>query len=120
VGYLIPLVLLLAFIWLLLIRPQRRRHIAQQAMLDRIEVGDEILTVGGVYATVEAVRDEELQVEIAPGTSVRLDKRAVAAVMAEEEPDEELDEAPEEELEKEPEEELEKAEAPKQISAGES
>jgi preprotein translocase subunit YajC len=119
VGYLIPLVLLLAFIWLLLIRPQRRRHIAQQAMLDRIEVGDEILTVGGVYATVEAVRDEELQVEIAPGTSVRLDKRAVAAVMAEEEPEKELG-APEEELEKEPEEELEKAEAPKQISAGES
>jgi preprotein translocase subunit YajC len=119
VGYLIPLVLLLALIWLLLIRPQRRRHIAQQAMLDRIEVGDEILTVGGVYATVEAVRDEELQVEIAPGTSVRLDKRAVAAVMAEEEPDQ-LEEKPEEELEKEPEDELEKAEAPKQISAGES
>jgi preprotein translocase subunit YajC len=116
VGYLIPLVLLLAFIWLLLIRPQRRRHVAQQAMLDRIEVGNEILTVGGVYATVEAVRDEELQVEIAPGTSVRLDKRAVAAVMAEEEPEEELDE----EAAEEPAEELEQAQTGQQISSGES
>ena len=115
-AYLIPLVLLLAFIWLLLIRPQRRRHVAQQVMLDRIEVGDEILTVGGVYATVEAVRDEELQVEIAPGTSVRLDKRAVAAVMAEEEPEEELDdEAAEQRADQ-----LEQAQTGQQISSGES
>jgi preprotein translocase subunit YajC len=110
VGYLIPLVLLLAFIWMLLIRPQRRRQIAQDAMLSRIEVGDEILTVGGVYATVEAVREDELQVEIAPGTSVRLDKRAVAAVLEGEETGE---------LE-EPREELEEAEERQQISAGES
>jgi preprotein translocase subunit YajC len=110
VGYLIPLVLLLVFIWMLLIRPQRRRQIAQDAMLSRIEVGDEILTVGGVYATVEAVREDELQVEIAPGTSVRLDKRAVAAVLEGEET---------EELE-EPGEELEEAEERQQISAGES
>ncbi len=107
-GYLIPLVLLLAFIWILLIRPQRRRQVAQEAMLNRIEVGDEILTVGGVYATVETVGDDELQVQIAPGTSVRLDKRAVAAVIPEEEP------------EQEPAEELEEAEEPQQISAGES
>jgi preprotein translocase subunit YajC len=110
VGYLIPLVLLLVFIWMLLIRPQRRRQIAQDAMLSRIEVGDEILTVGGVYATVEAVREDELQVEIAPGTSVRLDKRAVAAVLEGEETGE---------LE-EPREELEEAEERQQISAGES
>ena len=115
-AYLIPLVLLLAFIWLLLIRPQRRRHVAQQVMLDRIEVGDEILTVGGVYATVEAVRDEELQVEIAPGTSVRLDKRAVAAVMAEEEPEEELDD----EAAEQPADQLEQAQTGQQISSGES
>ncbi len=110
-GYLIPIVLLLVFVWILLIRPQRRRQIAQQAMLDHIEVGNEILTVGGVFATVEAIHDEELQVEIAPGTSVRLDKRAVAAVIPVQEP--------EEEAEEEPEEGLEQAQTGQQISAGE-
>ena len=80
---------MLLLVYVLLIAPQRRRQQAQQRILTQVEVGDEILTAGGVYATVREVRDDDLIVEIAPGTNIRLDKRAVALVLTEEEDEEE-------------------------------
>jgi preprotein translocase subunit YajC len=49
-------------------------------MQDDIVAGDEIITAGGIHAVVQEAGAEELRVEIAPGTVVRLDRRAVAAV----------------------------------------
>ena len=93
-GFLIPLVVLFAIMWFFLIRPQQRRRQKQLQLLSHLEVGDEIITVGGVYGTVRSVGDDELTLEIAPGTNVRLDRRAVAALVPEEtaEEPEELEE----------------------------
>ncbi|MFN2470508.1 MAG: preprotein translocase subunit YajC [Gaiellaceae bacterium] len=74
---------MVVLMYVLLIAPQRRRQAAQRRILEDVSVGDEVLTAGGVYATVQAVREDDLTVEIAPGTSVRLDKRAVALVLSE-------------------------------------
>jgi preprotein translocase subunit YajC len=93
--YLIPLILVFALMWLLLIRPQRRRTQAQLAMQDHLRKGDEIITAGGLHATVQSIEDEVLEVEIAPDTVVRLDRRAVAAVLSAEEPEPEEPEEPE-------------------------
>ncbi len=86
--YLIPLILVFALMWLLLIRPQRRRSQAQLAMQDHVRKGDEIITAGGLHATVHSIEDDVLEIEIARGTVVRLDRRAVAAVIPAEEPEE--------------------------------
>jgi len=91
VGYLIILVALFAAMWLFLIRPQRRRQVEQARMQDSLEAGDEILTAGGVYGIVRAIEDEIVQLEIAPGTTIRLDRRAVATVVEEPEPEPEIE-----------------------------
>ena len=83
-GYLIILIALFAALWLFLIRPQRRRQVEQTRMQDQLASGDEILTAGGIHGTVRGIEDEVVQLEIAPGTIVRLDRRAVAAVVPEE------------------------------------
>ena len=93
---LIVIVVLFALVWLLLIRPQRRRQAAQSQMISSVEVGDEILTAGGLYGHVRELGDEELLVEIAPGTNVRVARRAVAAVLEPDDDEEELEEAEEE------------------------
>ena len=81
-GQLVILVAMFALLWLLLIRPQARRKRAQQELLASVEVGDEIITAGGLYGHVRAIGEEdELEVEIAPGTRVRIARRAVAAVI---------------------------------------
>ena len=90
-GYVIVLVALFALMWLLLIRPQRRRQAEQAQMQDVLEVGDEILTAGGIHGTVREIEDEIVRVEIAPGTIVRLDRRAVAAIAQEPEPEAEIE-----------------------------
>jgi preprotein translocase subunit YajC len=97
-GYFFILVLL-ALMWFLLIRPQRRRQLEAQKMINSLEVGKEIVTAGGLYGTITDMDDDELRVEVADGVEVRIAKRAVAAVVTEEEEPEEseAEEAPDEE-----------------------
>ena len=102
-AQLIVIVALFALLWLLFIRPQRRRVQAQHELVSGIQVGDEILTVGGIYGTVLEVRDEdELVVEIAPATQVRVARRAVAAVLPPEDEEHVEQEALEEATKTEP------------------
>ncbi len=82
---LILIVVLLFVMWLLLIRPQRRRHLDQQRMIESVQVGEEIVTAGGLYGTIVALDEGEARLEIAEGTVVRIDKRAIAAVLREDE-----------------------------------
>jgi preprotein translocase subunit YajC len=90
VGYVIVLVALFGLMWFLLIRPQRRRAVEQLEMQEQLRVGDEILTAGGIHGLVKAIDGDIVHVEIAPGTLVRVDRRAVAAAgSAEESADEE-------------------------------
>jgi len=79
------LIILLFFgaAWLFLVLPARRRRAAHEAMQDSVEVGDEVITAGGLHGTVRERSDEELRIEIAPGVVVTLDRRAVAAVARE-------------------------------------
>jgi len=93
-GFFILIVLVLFLVWLFMVRPQRRRQQAQQAMIDELRIGDEVLTAGGFFATVRDISEDEVTVELGPGTEARLSKRAIAAVLP---PDEE-----EPEVEREP------------------
>ena len=79
---LIILVAMFALLWVFLIMPQRRRMQAQRELYARVEVGDEILTVGGLIGRIRSAQDEELVLEIAPGTDVRVARRAVAGVLS--------------------------------------
>ena len=92
-GSLILIVAMFGLLWFLLIRPQRQRQQQQQQMLNAIDVGDEVLTVGGIYGIVEEVEEDgDLIVEIAEGIQVRMAKRSVAAVEKPDDEDAEPDE----------------------------
>ena len=94
-GYLIVIVALFVLLWLLVLRPQRARQAEQLRMQDTLHVGDEIITAGGIRGHVRQLDEEVLKVEIAPDVVVRLDRRAVAAVVCDE--SEELDPVPQDE-----------------------
>ena len=81
-GQLIVLVAMFALLWVFLIMPQRRRAAAQRQLHANVEIGDEILTIGGLIGFVRSSRDEELVLEIAPGTEVRVARRSVASVLS--------------------------------------
>ena len=84
----IVIVILVALAWVFLGLPARRRQRSHQAMQDEVAVGDEIITAGGIHGVVREAAGDELQIEIAPGVVVKLDRRAVAAVAQDLTPDE--------------------------------
>jgi preprotein translocase subunit YajC len=81
-GFLI-LVVILAGIWALLVLPSKRRRASHAAMQDSIDVGDEIITAGGLHGVVKEIGDDTVRIELAPGVVATLDRRAVAAVARE-------------------------------------
>ena len=94
-GYLIIIVVLFAVMWLFLVRPQRRKQVEQSRMQDTLEPGDEVLTAGGIHGTVHEIEDDIVHVEIAPGTVIRVDRRAIAGVAQEPEGEGETVDEPE-------------------------
>ncbi len=90
---LLVIAVVLGLMWFLVVRPQRRKQAETIAMQEAVEVGDEIVTAGGLYGEVQGFAGEDVVVEIAPGTNVRVARRAIVGrvdgARNEAEPDEE-------------------------------
>jgi len=78
------ILVLLALMWFLLIRPQRKRQSDAARLVDSLAVGQEIVTAGGLYGIVTAVEEDEVRLRIADDVEVRVAKRAVAGVVGDE------------------------------------
>jgi preprotein translocase subunit YajC len=84
IMFLLPWIAIFAIFYLLLIRPQQKRQRQAQmdrdAMLKALKPGDKVVTSGGIYATVVAVRekDDTVQLRIAQSVSVEAERSAVA------------------------------------------
>ncbi len=90
--FLIIMVLMLGVMYVLMIRPQRQRQAQQQAMIDGANVGDDVLTTGGIYGTVTQAEGDDIVVEIASGVTVHMTRRGVAAVLPPEDEEEDAGE----------------------------
>jgi preprotein translocase subunit YajC len=85
VEFLVFLGLGFALMWLLIVLPQRRRTQAHDTMITDLKPGDYIVTAGGLYGTVTDLGADDLGLEIAPDVEVRVAKRAIGAVIPEDE-----------------------------------
>lgn len=79
---LLPLVLIFAVFYFLLIRPQQKRAKQHKEMLGAIRRGDKVATGGGIIGTVSKVADDELTVEIAKDVRVQVMRGTVASVLS--------------------------------------
>lgn len=82
----IPLILIFAIMYFLMIRPQQKRLKAHREMVAAVKKGDHVVTQGGILGKVTSVRDEELEVEISQGVRVRLVRSTLAQVVNKTEP----------------------------------
>ena len=99
---LIGLVVLFGLLYFVTIRPQRRRQQQAQQTQRNVEPGARVRTTAGMYATVVAVEDQDVILEVAPGVEARFMRRAIMDVV----PDgteTEYSEAPEDVVDDEPE-----------------
>jgi preprotein translocase subunit YajC len=83
----LPLVLIFAIMYFLLIRPQQKKMKELKAMIDALRRGDQVLTGGGIVGKVTKVGDDNtIEVEIATGVTVKIIKSTVVSVMNKTEP----------------------------------
>jgi preprotein translocase subunit YajC len=76
---LLPIVFLAALMYLLLLRPQQQRVKQQRAMVSSLQVGDQVVTVGGLLGRIVDLDDESATVETTPGVVLRFRRSAIAS-----------------------------------------
>ncbi|PCH69798.1 MAG: preprotein translocase subunit YajC [Rhodobacteraceae bacterium] len=86
-GQFLPLILIFAIMYFLLIRPQQKKAKQHAAMIDAVRRGDHVITQGGILGKVTKVKDDgEIEVEIAAGVKVRVVKATLSQVTSKTEP----------------------------------
>jgi len=80
-GGLMPLILILVFFYLFLIRPQQKQRKEHQKMLDALKKDDKIITAGGLYATVVSVKGDTVEAKISDNVRIQIVKQTISTVV---------------------------------------
>jgi preprotein translocase subunit YajC len=80
-GAFIPLILMFAIFYFLLIRPQQKKQKEHRLMISNLKKGDRIMTAGGIYGRVTGVDETTVTVEIADKVRVKVNRANVSALI---------------------------------------
>ncbi len=76
----LPIVVIIIAFYFILIRPQQKRQKERNAMLKAIEVGDKVVTIGGIHGNVVEMDDQTITLRVADNTRIKFERSAVNAV----------------------------------------
>ena len=79
-------VLIFVMMYFFTIRPQRKRQQEQTKMMGELQRGDKIVTIGGLYGTIESVSEDSVTIRVESGTIMRFVKSAIATKVTEQQP----------------------------------
>jgi len=77
---LLPLIFLFVVFYFLLIRPQRKKQIEHQKMIESLKKNDEVVTVGGIHGTIINVKEKTFIIRVDDNVKIEVDKSSVAYV----------------------------------------
>ena len=81
IGFVLPLVLIFGVFYLFIYRPQQKREQEHQEMVDNLERGDQIVTIGGIHGKVIRIDEDSVLAQVdSSGTKLRFDKQAISNV----------------------------------------
>lgn len=78
---LLPVIVIFVLFFFMLIRPQMKKHKEQQAMVNALQKGDEVVTVGGTLGKVVKVADNFISLEVAENTVVHVQKNFIHGLL---------------------------------------
>ena len=76
----LPLLLMVGIFYFLIIRPQQKKQKDHADMLGKLDKNDEVITAGGVHATVMSVNDKTVVIRIADNVKVEIEKSSITQV----------------------------------------
>ena len=80
-GFLIPMLIIFAAFYFLLIRPQQKKQKAHAQLVSELKVGDEIMTAGGILGRITGVSEHYAIVHIADNTEIKIQKSSISQVV---------------------------------------
>lgn len=83
--FLVPLGLVFAIFYFLVIRPANKKQRALQEMLGALKNGDKVVTTGGIYGTVAGITDNIVQLKVASSVKIDVSRNAIAGLQNQEE-----------------------------------
>lgn len=80
-SFLLPMVVIFAAFYFLLIRPQQKKQKAHTQLISNLKAGDEILTAGGILGVITGISEHYAIVRISDNTEIKIQKSSVAQVV---------------------------------------
>jgi preprotein translocase subunit YajC len=80
-GAFVPLILMFAIFYFLLIRPQQKKAKQHKAMLAAVKKGDRVMTSGGLHGTITGITPDVVTMEIAPKVRVKVSRGSLAGIL---------------------------------------
>jgi preprotein translocase subunit YajC len=80
-GFLLPMIIIFAAFYFLMIRPQQKKQKAHNELVSNLSAGDEVLTAGGILGVITAVSEHYAIVKIADNTEIKIQKSSVAQIV---------------------------------------
>lgn len=80
-GSFLPLVLMFAVLYFLMIRPQQKKQKQQREMISALSVGDEVLTAGGIVGKITKVSENFLTLQISEGTEIIIQRSSIVSML---------------------------------------
>ena len=80
-GSFLPIVLMFAVLYFLMIRPQQKKQKEQREMISALSVGDEVLTAGGIVGKITKVSDNFLTLQISEGTEIIIQRTSIVSML---------------------------------------
>ncbi|MFA6583599.1 MAG: preprotein translocase subunit YajC [Elusimicrobiaceae bacterium] len=80
IANLLPIIIIFAIFYFLIIRPQQKQEKERQKMLASLTQGDKVITTGGMHGVIESVSETEVALRIADKVKVTMQRSAIAAV----------------------------------------
>jgi len=77
----LPIVAILVIMYMLMIRPQRKRAKEHREMIEAVKEKDQVVTSGGIHGRVVSAKDRQLVIEVDKGVSIKIDKAAISRVI---------------------------------------
>lgn len=77
----VPLILMFAIFYFLLIRPQQKKAKEHQNMINAVKKGDRVITSGGIHGRIMAVDDTTVSIEVAEKIRIKVSKGNIGTVM---------------------------------------
>lgn len=80
-GFLLPMAIIFGAFYFLLIRPQQKKQKAHTALIAALEVGDEIMTSGGILGRITGVSEHYVIVQVSDNTEIKMQRSSISQVV---------------------------------------